>query len=395
MGGNSEEPAMTPRKRLLLTMANGAADRVPVTPDISCMVPVRLSGKGYFNVLVHNDPPLWRAYIDAVKHYGIDGWFTYGHVAFTTRDITADDRWLPATDGRKVRQITYHTPDGDLTERILYSPDNPPVRVKKMIEDPRRDLPRYRHLIGPIAATDTSLLRRQRAELGELGILGVSVPTPGFHVWTEFFEGGIQTLSYLEADAPALLEDLAEVYHARLMEELRHALRAGFDFVLTGGSGSITLASPTLWLKYAFPTLKAICRECSRAGVPTMVHSCGRQRFMVETCARETDLNCINPLEIPPMGDMTLREAKRTVSGSRVTLMGNLHTTDVMLFGTPERVREASRQAIEDAGRGGGFILSTGDQCGWNTPDANIFAMVEAVEAYGHYDTLERSPGHG
>lgn len=31
----------------------------------------------------------------------------------------------------------------------------------------------------------------------------------------------------------------------------------------------------------------------------------------------------------------------------------------------------------------GGFIFSTGDQCGWNTPDANIFAMLEAAETYG------------
>ena len=65
--------------------------------------------------------------------------------------------------------------------------------------------------------------------------------------------------------------------------------------------------------------------------------------------------------------------------------MGNLHTTDVMLLGTPQQVLEASRRAIEDAGTGGGFILTTGDQCGRDTPDANLFAMVEAAERYVRY----------
>jgi uroporphyrinogen decarboxylase len=101
-------------------------------------------------------------------------------------------------------------------------------------------------------------------------------------------------------------------------------------------------------------------------------------------CAEETELDCINPLEPPPMGDCDLAEIKQR-SGDRLALMGNLHTTDVMWRGTPEAVREASQQAIEAAGGGGGFILSTGDQCGRDTPDANLFAMVEAAQTFGRY----------
>jgi uroporphyrinogen decarboxylase len=66
--------------------------------------------------------------------------------------------------------------------------------------------------------------------------------------------------------------------------------------------------------------------------------------------------------------------------------MGNLHTTDVMLFGSPEYVKQKSIEAMRDAGLGGGFILSTGDQCGRETPEENLFAMVEAAKKYGRYD---------
>ena len=84
------------------------------------------------------------------------------------------------------------------------------------------------------------------------------------------------------------------------------------------------------------------------------------------------------------MGDCNLAELKRRFGG-RIVLKGNLHTTEMMLRGTVEQVRAASRQAIDDAGAGGGFILSTGDQCGRDTPDANIRAMVEVARTYGKY----------
>ena len=56
-----------------------------------------------------------------------------------------------------------------------------------------------------------------------------------------------------------------------------------------------------------------------------------------------------------------------------------------MLLGTPADVVAASRKAIDDAAAGGRFILSTGDQCGRDTPDENLFAMIETARTYGRY----------
>lgn len=116
-----------------------------------------------------------------------------------------------------------------------------------------------------------------------------------------------------------------------------------------------------------------------------MLHSCGKSRALVDMLVEETDVNCINPLEVPPMGDVDLAEVKRA-HGRQIALMGNLHTTEVMLRGSPDLVRARAREAIRVAGPGGGFILSTGDQCGRDTPDANLFAFVEAAREFGRYD---------
>ena len=162
---------MTARQRMLAAIRNQIPDRVPVAPDISNMVPTRLTGRGYFAVYVHEDPPLWQAYIDAVKHYGIDGWFTYGGVAFTTQDVSSSERWLHRDEEKWVKEVTVHTPAGDLTQQILYSCRQPPFLVKKLVADIDRDWPAFRYLLGPIVAADATRVVEQACGARELGVL--------------------------------------------------------------------------------------------------------------------------------------------------------------------------------------------------------------------------------
>ena len=85
------------------------------------------------------------------------------------------------------------------------------------------------------------------------------------------------------------------------------------------------------------------------------------------------------------MGDVCLKEVKQ-LYGKKLSLMGNLQTTTVMLYGSVQDVERAAMKAIDDAAEGGGFLLSTGDQCGRDTPEENIFKLVEVAKTYGRYD---------
>jgi len=161
-------------------------------------------------------------------------------------------------------------------------------------------------------------------------------------------------------------------------------LSAKPDFLMIGASGAMILQSPQIFRHLSLCALQKATSLAKEAGVSSLLHSCGRERSLVEICANETDLSCIEPLEMPPMGDCDLAEIKRKFGG-RLALKGNIHTTDVMLRGTPEDVRRESRRCIEAAAEGGGFVLSTGDQCGRDTPDENIFAMIEAAREHGIY----------
>jgi len=156
------------------------------------------------------------------------------------------------------------------------------------------------------------------------------------------------------------------------------------DFISTGGSGTLIHQSLQTFRELALPIVKKMTALAKQYGFPSHIHSCGPETELVKICAEETDLTVIDPLEISPMGDCDLKELKR-LYGDKLVLKGNLHTTKIMLHGSVSDVVEASKKAIDDAAAGGRFILSTGDQCGRDTPYENIMAMIETAKTYGRY----------
>ncbi len=376
---------LSSRERMLLAMTNRQPDRVPVAPDFSNMIPCRLTGKPFWEVYYFNDPPLWRAYIEAMRYFGIDGWFTDGSMRYRwpydRREIVEDllktpERWVVRRRG-SIDGLSYRV------EHTYYIADSPTQTGRPML-DIEADWPLLEKWFAPPTGWDRTMLDEQRRELGEDGAFGIATNYPGFHVWLDLFAGGLADLAFWYYNKHEWIERLREIYDAMVTRQMEMILDARPDFVLFGGSGTITLQSPRIARELSLPTIKKLTRMAKQAGVPTMIHSCGKERALVKWCAEETDLNCINPLEIAPMGDCDLAEVKAS-HGHQIALMGNLHTTDVMLFGTPADVEAAAVAAIDAAGQGGGFILSTGDQCGRDTPDENLFKLVEVAKTYGRY----------
>jgi uroporphyrinogen decarboxylase len=156
------------------------------------------------------------------------------------------------------------------------------------------------------------------------------------------------------------------------------------DFLCVGGSGTLVFQTVKMFRELAFPAVKRVIELATDAGIPTHVHSCGPEKELVKIFAEETDLTVIDPLEPPPMGNCDLAELKR-LYGDKIVLKGNINTTEIMLKGSVADVVAASNKAIDDAATGGRFILSTGDQCGRDTPDDNIRAMIETARTYGRY----------
>lgn len=357
-------------------------DCVPVAPDISNMIPCRLTGKDFRDIYIREEPPLWKAYIDSASYFGMDAW-AFGYLG----DSEADRRELryeimAEDDERTIRRCHMTTPEGETWSETVYYRDQPPTQIHCFIKDFERDFKFVKYLYPDPSTCDLAPFLEQQAYCGNSGIIGPIITYQPFPIW--LIEGGHQAAIMACFDQPGLIARWVEMYHEWAVKKTRRALEAKPDFILTGFSGTLSLGSPDMFRRNALPTLQAITSIAKEAGVPTILHSCGLEKLLVEICSNETELTCINPLEPPPMGDCDLREIKRKY-GQRLCLMGNLHTTEVMLLGTADDVEKAAKQAIDDAAAGGGFILSTGDQCGRDTTLENIFRMVQVARTYGRY----------
>jgi uroporphyrinogen decarboxylase len=388
---------MTSRRRMLTAMRNEIPDRVPVAPDISMYIPLRHSGCTLqdFWLGTKSGIPHWQAYLNAADYYGLDAWTApvFG-LPMLYEDAPVEwqhhSRLDPQRDAM-INTATVRTPGGDLNqESVCYRGDQAAATVK-LIKDLTTDFPKLKYTQPMPKALDLPTLQTCRQACHQRGhAFGVTIPYPGFQMWNVYVQGGVETLAYAELDTPEILQEWFEWDLERGTREMQLALEARLDFILLGGSGTITLASPALAAKYALPALKKWSAMARAADLPTMLHSCGKNRALADMLAADTDVGMLNPLERPPMGDIDLAEVKRT-HGHRLALMGNLHTTDVMLLGSVEDVRRESLKALRAAGEGGGFILSTGDQCGRDTPDANLFEMVNTAREFGAYPLdLER-----
>ncbi len=376
---------MTKRERIMTALSNKEADRIPVAPDVSYMIPCKYTGKPFPEVLYRQNPPLWKAYLNVVDYFDFDGWFMYGAIHWKCKSQVTQ-RYYEEKDeyGRLMTVQEIDTPAGPLRQKILYPDYDCETVIEKVIKNLKDDLPKIRYLFPEIEGYDDSVYQIQKKELGEKGMMGIGIYPPGFQSLLYFFDGNVETMTYAYYDEPELFHELCSIYEKDQLRKLEMVLELKPDSILTGGSGSITLQSPELFDTLALPAIRKITRMCKEAGVLSGIHSCGKEMHLIRRCAEETDLDYVNPLEIPPMGDSTLAEAKR-LYGGKLALMGNLHTTDIMLRGSVRDVRRESLKAMLDAGINGGFVLSTGDQPGRDTPEENLCEMIRVCKEFGAY----------
>ncbi|MDD2710256.1 MAG: uroporphyrinogen decarboxylase family protein [Verrucomicrobiae bacterium] len=377
---------MTSRQRLLTVLKGQIPDCVPVAPDFSNMIPARLTGKPFWDLYLYNDPPIWDAYIDCAKRFNIDslmdGYFPYR--AMPEEDQTPWEPFIVCRDAEKIiTQDSYCENGRRIWQKhvTVYYADNPP---SGRIPPEKIGLPSIPSKWAPVEGrkpVDVGVagLKRVKELMGDQGLVGA---------W-----GGIASSAFGNSEGVYEYYDHPEKHEQWAQERLERAERyfTGLmaaevkpDFLCVGGSGTLVFNTVEMIRKISLPAVFRVIELATAAGIPTHIHSCGPEKELVKIMAEESSLTVIDPLEIPPMGDCNLAELKR-LHGRKITLKGNLHTTEVMLKGTADDVRRASRQAIDDAAEGGRFILSTGDQCGRDTPDENILAMVETARTYGRY----------
>jgi uroporphyrinogen decarboxylase len=377
---------MTNRERLLTVLSGGIPDCVPVMPDTSNMIPCKLTGKPFWDIYLYQDPPLWDAYIACAKKYDYDSLMDGYKPLVFPEDVANQPPWEPQivfrSDERIVTQSCYMDNGKRVwAERVnVYYVADPPTHNVPPAKIGLPPVPekwepvegRKEHDLGPEG------YKQLRAQMGDQGLVGV------YGIGTLAFYGEEGIINYY--DHPELHDKWREdrmIAAERRFQQIM-SMDEKPDFVAVGGSGTLIFQSPQIFRTLAFPAVQWFIEQCTAVGLPTQIHSCGPEKELVKIMAEESSLTIIDPLEIPPMGDCNLAELKR-LYGHKLCLKGNVHTTDVMLRGTPDLVRRTCERCIDDAAEGGRYVLSTGDQCGRDTPEENLLTFVETARTYGRY----------
>ena len=379
---------MNSRERLLAVLNGEIPDHVPVMPDLSNMVPAKMTGKPFWDIYLYQDPPLWRAYLDCLKYFGFDTLWDAYYVSIPLDSNNSNPDIKTAVVFKNEERIVtqrFEEINGKRywakTVDVYYAADPPtswldPHSIRLPSEPDKFELLDTENIRQWPEGEE--LLKLLKSELGNRGLLGVVCGT------SKLINNEQDIYDFF--DDPQKFYDrrdwLLDYYEKVFMKMLTYSCRP--DFISTGGSGTLTHQSPQTFRELALPIVKKMTALAKKHGFPSHIHSCGPAKELVRICYEETDLTVIDPLEIPPMGDCDLKELKK-LYGHKLVLKGNLHTTDVMLRGSVNDVIEASKKAIDDAAEGGRFILSTGDQCGRDTPYENIAAMIETAKTYGRY----------
>jgi len=368
---------MTSAQRIRAALRCQSVDRVPVSPDCSLMMPARYTGRPYWDVFLNETPPLWKARIDFARRFGTDLIFGCNGVVGNAPGVTKETRVLERNDDAWEAMEITHTPHGDLTRIMRYPRDKSPWTLKPIITDPDEEVDALLSTLeDPVTCRQENWYADLQHELGDNGcVFGImSVPLAWWLYQRVDLEQGL--LDFY--DRTELVERALTAYGEWALDWLDAQVRVQRpDFMMFGGSvSSMSVASPRLYRRYAYPWLKRACEIVSSHGIPSAVHMCGKCRAALDMLV-DAGVTMIEPLESPPSGDVTLAEVRRRY-GSRLVLKGNVNTFNTLVRGTPEMVIAEARKCIRDAGQEG-FILSSGDQVAGDTPEENFRALLRSV----------------
>lgn len=372
---------MTSRERILTTYRCGRADRIPIN--------VR-GVNALDQEWIDRRDPSWKPLIDLVAAE-CDGFAGYGPGA----------GWLlTASDDVRFDRHRYERGDWYYDETIAHTPKGPMRYVNRVsrheyssltdtfwIVDDDTDLEKFLSVPYVPVEPDMSRFPAFAEMVGDRGVITIGALDPMAYVHELL---GSTKIAFWSLERRRDIDMLIELFTERLLDWLGRILSTGVDavFGFVGAEYCVPpLMPPHLFRDWVTEPMRRITERIHAGGCLVHVHSHGPLDAVLEQFA-EMGGDVLHPIEAPPMGDVTLRDAKRRI-GDRVCLEGNIQIGD-LFGGTEQEVRDATRVAIEEGARGGGFVL-----CPTASPYTprlqphvvrNYVAMIETVIAMRDYD---------
>ena len=370
---------MNSRQRILTTLRGEPADRVPVWAW----------GIHPWRGNVHESiRPVVDAYLDRGD---LIHWWSPGSGTFLTASDTvaakASRRPSPHR-GYEEQVTTYSTPAGDLTTATTVSLEGRPGYRSRYLLESAEDVEKLLSIpYVPPRPGCTTFFELDR-QLGGRGLIMTSVPSDPMYAVNNLI--GSERFALWSLDERPLID--------RLMAEFSRRILDWVDWVLSQGVGPLfgyvgpelcipPLQSPADFEQWVVRPDRQLNDRIRSAGGIVLVHCHGCMGPVLEGFVR-MHADALHPIEPPPMGDVTLLEAKRRI-GRDLCIVGNVQEHEIETMPTPA-FRALVEEAVSVGKVGGRFILSpTATPFGWPTmaelARRNWLAMLETALDTGRY----------
>jgi len=210
--------------------------------------------------------------------------------------------------------------------------------------------------------------------------------------WSPFWHDAIDLLGmenlYLAMyDQPetvdAVMGHLAD-YYAAVSQQIFDTAADLIDIFFIGndlGSQTGPLLGEGLFRRFVLPHLVRLINLGHSYCLKVMMHCCGGFAPLIPALieARLDGLHAIQPC----CAGMDLRTLKAEF-GAKILFNGCIDSHHVLIKGTPQSAREATREVVEIMKPGGGFVAGAShDSILEETPVENVVAMFDAIREFG------------
>jgi hypothetical protein len=377
---------MTPKERITLAFQNKKPDRVPVSPELWDVIPIKVSGRPFyeFSATSFGKFPLWKAQLEAYKFFECEAWIPVEPgPSERQKSIVSANSYFINPDLIQT-DIIYKTSKGNLKEVKHSVFDYDMWSLKRPIENLFTDMPKYEeYFFDDPSNLDYETINEAYKETGNYGICEGIVGNTFFEFLTLAREGGAVQVIFDLNDNPQFFKPIMERYVDYLSEIAESIIKnTKVDGIfLNCGSSVLTVISPEMFKKWDLPLIEKIGKIAKKYNKIFHYHLHGKGRAFIDDLVN-SGVNMICPFEKPPRGDFDIIEIKQKYKDN-LAVKGNID---------PFFLEKASAQEIEDEvkklvtsiGKDGGFTLASGDGVLKNTPFENIKAMVDACKKYGN-----------
>ncbi len=243
-------------------------------------------------------------------------------------------------------------------------------------------------MVSRIEQSDFAGLRKVIERLGSDRAHCLNLNGPFQEAWNVM--GGMEKTMLGFIEAPELVHGVLEEvtrFNKVLMDE---AVHIGVDFFMIDGDlcgNDYPLMSVEHFRSFILPYKKQLVDHAHALGRKIVKHSDGMVWSIMDDLIN-IGFDGFHPVQ-PQC--MDLKTTKAHLYG-RLCVFGNVDCLDLLVFGEPEQVVQATRQCILEGSPGGGHILCSSNSLHPGCKPENVIAMFNTAKNFGSYAGIAEVP---